>query len=97
MFSFSMDKNVPLDTGRGQLAHHGIGEDHDLARRLRDRGELRDDRLYYRAENENPRTIQEAVEYVQKIFFHPPEQVWMGGEVIDVTDEHLEGTRKPGA
>ena len=97
MFSFSMDKNVPLDVSGNQLAGHGIGEDADLARSLRDTGGGREDERYFRAENERPETVKEAVQYVLGIFFHPPLRVWLNGNPVEVTDEHLDGIRKPTA
>ncbi len=97
MFSFSMDKNARLDINRSQLAHHGVGKDTTLERQLQDEGDYRDDELYFRAENASPETVQAAVQYVLGLFFHPPLRVWLSADAVEVTDEHLDGIRKPTA
>ena len=95
MFSFSMDKSVPLDVTPGELAQQNIGESRDLVERLRATDQYRADERYYRAENASPASLQEAISYVQGIFFHPPQRVWFGDEVHEVTDDDLAGTKKP--
>jgi hypothetical protein len=97
MFSFSMDKNVRFDVRGKQLAQQAIGEDRELEQFLRDNGGYRDDELYFRAENAQPKTLQDAIAFVQGIFFHPPNRIWLGheAEALEVTDEDVAGARKP--
>ena len=97
MFSFSMDKNVPLDTTPNQLAHHGIGKDSELEQSLRDSGDWQENERYFRAENERPETVEAAVEFVLGIFFRAPRRVWLAADPVEVTAGHLEAVRKPTA
>jgi hypothetical protein len=95
MFRFSMDKNAPFDTNVDQQVTAGITKDDDYGRRLQETGEYREDEIYYRAENMNPKSVKDAVEYVQGIFFRVPSRIWIGGEAHEVTESIAASTRKP--
>ena len=97
MFRFSMENNVQLDTNPRQLATANITPDEDFAERLKDTDEYRRDEQYYRAENESPASLGEAIEFVQGIFFHPPRRVWLDGALHEVKPDDLSGLRKPHA
>lgn len=97
MFRFSIEKNTQVNASANQLMSQGISEDRDFAERLPAAGEYEEGETYYRADYETPRNVQEAVDYVQGIFFHPPRRVWISGDLHEVTDEHLARSRKPDA
>ena len=97
MFRFSIEKDVAIDASPDQLVKNGITEDEDFALRTRDAGEFREGERYFRVENETPKNLKEAVEYVNGVLFHAPVRVWLGGEMHEVTAETLRGTRKPTA
>ena len=97
MYRFSFDKNVSLPAGARQLADAGITEDESFASELQDTGAYRENERYFRVENRSPDTLEEAIEYVQGILFHPPNRVWMGDRVCEVEAEDLAGVEKPGA
>lgn len=96
MFSFAIDKGA-ADTRKTQLASHAITEDRELAHRLRLSGEYDEGEAYYRAENETPKSVEEAIEFVQGICFRAPNRVWIGDDEYEVTQEMTENTDKPTA
>lgn len=89
MFRFSIDNTTEVDVNQGELATASIGRDDHFAERLRMTDDYRDDETVFRAENENPETLEEAVAFVQGIFFRAPNRVWLGttGDAQEVTDE----------
>lgn len=89
MFRFSIDNTVAVDVNDGELVTASIGIDNDFAERLRMTDDYRDDETVFRAENENPETLEEAVAFVQGIFFRAPNRVWLGatGDAQEVTAE----------
>jgi hypothetical protein len=97
MFRFSIDRIAARDANQGQLVSACITLDEDFSQRMTEAGEDRAYELFYRVENRIPKTPVEAVEFVQGVFFHPPERVWIGDEEYEVTDEDVATIRKPGA
>lgn len=95
MFQFAIEKNVTLGVSSSSLASHAITEDPDWADRLRNTGEYREDERYFRVENENPHSPEEAVEFVQGILFHAPTRVWIGDDAYEVTESIAASVRKP--
>lgn len=89
MFRFSMDNTAEVDINADQLATANIGRDDDFAERLRMTDDYRDDETVFRAENADPETLDEAVAYVQGLFFRAPNRVWLGstGDAQEVTAE----------
>ncbi len=80
MFRFTISNDVEVDVNAGELETANIGRDDSFAERLRMTDSYRDDETVFRAENENPETLEEAVAYVQGIFFRAPNRVWLGGD-----------------
>ena len=95
MFQFSIEKTVRPGASTGSPASHAITEDPDWAERLKNTGEYRENERYFRAENENPDSVEKAVEFVQGIFFHPPTRVWIDDKEYTVTESIEERVRKP--
>ncbi len=97
MFRFSIDNTVEVDTNDAQLATANIGRDDSFAERLRMTDDYRDNETVFRAENENPHTLEEAVAYVQGIFFRAPDRVWLGttGDAQEVTAEVTQRVQPP--
>lgn len=88
MFRFSIDNTVDVDINDDQLATANVGRDDDFAERLRRTNDYRDDETVFRAENADPETLEEAVAFVQGLFFRAPDRVWLGdGEGQEVTAE----------
>lgn len=97
MFSFSIKKDDATDVRKTTFVSHGITEDsRHLKEQLRNTGAYRDDELYYRAENADPDSLAEAVEFVQGIFYVAPSRVWIGDEAYEVTDQDVANVEKPG-
>ena len=97
MFRFSMEKGIRFDTNSGQLVTANIAPDEDWGERLKGTGEYKEDESYFRAENMQPKSVEQAVEFVQGIFFHAPNRVWIGGEGHEVTEAIANSVRKPTA
>lgn len=97
MFRFSIDKETPLDASPSQLTQNAITEDEDFPQRLKEVDQYEADERYFRAENANPKSLKEAIEFVQGILFHPPARVWLDGELHEVKASDLRGTDKPTA
>ncbi len=97
MFRFSMEKGVQYDTNERQLYTADIASDEDWGERLKGTGEYREEETYYRAENMQPNSVEQAVQFVQGIFFHAPNRVWIAGEGHEVTTEMVNALRKPTA
>ena len=97
MFRFSIDANTSLDVNESQLATANIVEEPRYGETLRDAGEFQEGERYFRAENEDPASIEAAVDYVRGIFFHAPSRVWLDGEVYEVSAEDADETGAPTA
>ncbi len=95
MFRFSMEKGVQYDTNERQLYTADIASDEDWGERLKGTGEYREEETYYRAENMQPNSVEQAVQFVQGIFFRAPNRVWIGGEGHEVTAEMVNRILKP--
>ncbi len=89
MFRFSISNTREVDVNAGELETANVGRDDSFAERLRMTGDYRDDETVFRAENANPQTLDEAVAYVQGLFFRAPDRVWLGsgGDAQEVTAE----------
>lgn len=69
MFRFSISNTAEVDINAGELETANVGRDDDFAERLRRTDDYRDDETVFRAENRNPETVEEAVAFVQGLFF----------------------------
>lgn len=89
MFRFSINNTVEVDVNEAQLVTANIGRDDDFAERLRRTDDYRHHETVFRAENEDPQTLEEAVAYVQGIFSRAPDRVWLGatGDAQEITAE----------
>lgn len=96
MFRFTMDNTVEVNAGEEQLAHAGITRDDDFAGRLAETDDVTGNETVFMAERDVD-SLDEAVAYVQGVFFHPPGRVWLGADEHAVTDEVLARVAKPGA
>lgn len=96
MFRFTMDNTVEVNASEEQLAHAGIARDDDFAGRLRETDDVTDDETVFLAERDVD-ALDEAVAFVQGVFFHPPGRVWLGADEHAVTDAVLARVPKPGA
>lgn len=93
MFRFSIDRDTPVDTNPSQLATAGVTEDRQFAENLGD--DHRDDERYYRAENETPADVREAVGFVRGLFFHVPARVWLDGALHEIDADDYAAADKP--
>lgn len=84
MFHFSFEQDAPLTADEDQQATANVTEVRDWAERLKQSGEYSADERYFRAENEDPDTVEEAVDFVRGIFGHVPRRVWMDDEVHEL-------------
>lgn len=91
MFRFSIDTDATHTVNPGQLAEAGITVDEGLPREVG----AEEGVSYYRASNADPKTMRDAIEYVQGLFMHHPRRVWIDGEEHEVTDEDVAAVRKP--
>lgn len=91
MFRFAMHREDVTAVTEKQLISHNISVDEDLVEILGD--EARDDERYFRAENVDPASPEEAVAFVKGIFFFPPRRVWLGGEahVLEAGEKRAQG------
>ena len=96
MFRFTMDNTVEVDISGAELTTAGIGRDDVFADALRETNDLPDNETVFTCERQ-VEDLDEAVEFVQGIFFHPPTRVWLGDEEHEVTDEVVARIRKPTA
>ena len=97
MFRFSIDANTSLDVNESQLATANIVEEPRYAETLRDADEYEEGERYFRAENEEPESVEAAVDYVRGIFFHAPSRVWLEDAVHEVDAEDADETGAPTA
>ena len=97
MFRFAIDENAELDVNKSQLDTANIVEEPRYGDVLRDAGEYQDGERYFRAENENPASVEAAVDYVRGIFFHAPDRVWLDGQVHEVTADEADESGAPTA
>lgn len=84
MFRFSIDRASAERANKEQLASHDVGPDEDWEEGLRDTGDYRDEEAYFRADTTTPSSVEEAVSYVQGLFFTTPERVWIGDDVHEI-------------
>lgn len=96
MYRFSVPKDAVIGTGSKQLVEAGITRDDDYRESLEGTGELREDEDYYRVENVDADTPEEAVAYVQGVIRTIPSRVWINGEEFDTDDLDLASIPKPG-
>lgn len=95
MFRFTMDNETEVDLSGAELTTAGIGRDDVFADALRDTDDLPDNETVFMCERDVD-DLDEAVEFVQGIFFHPPTRVWLNGEDAQpVTTEVVARVRKP--
>jgi len=96
MFRFTMDNETEVDLSGAELTTAGIGRDDVFADALRDTDDLPDNETVFLCERD-VKDLDEAVEFVQGVFFHPPTRVWLGEDALTVTDEVVARVRKPTA
>lgn len=84
MFRFSVDRESAERANEKQLASNDVGRDDDWEEGLRDTGDYRKSEVYFRADTVTPGSPEEAVTYVQGLFFTTPERVWIGDDVYEV-------------
>jgi hypothetical protein len=97
MFRFTMDNTVEVDLSGAELTTAGMGRDDVFADALRDTDDLPENETVFMCERPVA-DLDEAVEFVQVVFFHPPTRVWLDGEDAQtVTDEVVARVRKPTA
>lgn len=94
MFRFSIDQSSAERANEKQLASHNVGPDEDWAEGLRDTEGIRESEAYFRAETQTPKSIEEAVRFVQGLFFTTPERVWIGDDVYEVDQETVERAQR---
>lgn len=94
MFRFSVDRESAQRVNEKQLASNGVGRDDDWEEGLRDTGEYRKSEAYFRADTTTPDSVEEAISYVQGLFFTTPERVWIGDEVQEIDKEMTERAEK---
>ena len=95
MFRFSVEADAALDVNPSQLGTANIVEEPHYADVLRDAGEYQEGERYFRAENEDPASVEAAVDYVRGIFFHAPSRVWLDGDVYEVSADDADETGAP--
>ena len=94
MFRFSIAQDTPIVADADQLATAGITPDEDFQQRLERTDEARHE-IVYRAENADPNSFAEAIEYVQGVMQHAPRRIWIDDEGYEVTDQDLAGVQPP--
>lgn len=87
MFRFSIDRASAERANKKQLASHDVGPDEDWEEGLRDTGDYRGEEAYFRADTTTPSSVEEAVSYVQGLFFTTPDRVWIGDDVFEIDQE----------
>ncbi len=94
MFRFSVDNDTAKRVDKKQLASNNVAPDEDWERGLRDTDDHVEGESYFRAETANPSSLEEAISFVQGLFFTTPDRVWIGDEVYEVDEEDVERARK---
>ena len=94
MFRFSVDRESAERVNEKQLASNGVGRDDDWEEGLRDTDDFRSEEAYFRADTTTPNSVEEAVSYVQGLFFTTPERVWLGDELHEIDREVTERVQK---
>lgn len=94
MFRFSVDNESAERVNKKQLASNNIGPDEDWEQGLRDTDDYEAGESCFRAETANPSSLEDAISFVQGLFFTTPERVWIGDEVYEVDEEAAEHARK---
>lgn len=80
MFRFSIEHDTTLTANESQMASADVVEDEDYRQRLQDTGEEGGQERYFRAENEEPGSLEEAVDFVRSLLGTVPRRVWIDGE-----------------
>lgn len=94
MFRFSVDRESANRANEKQLASHDVGRDDDWEEGLRDTGDHRSTEAYFRADTTTPNSVEEAVSFVQGLFFTTPERIWMRDEVHEINRDTTERAEK---
>lgn len=94
MFRFSVDKESAERANKKQLASNNVGPDEDWEQGLRGTDEFEPDERYFRADAVSPSSVEEAISFVQGLFFTTPERVWIGDDVYEVDRETADRVRK---
>lgn len=94
MFRFSVDRKSAERVNEKKLASNGVGRDDDWEEGLRDTGDYRSSEACFRADTARPKSVEEAISYVQGLFFTTPERVWIGDEVHEIDQERTERAEK---
>lgn len=94
MFRFSVDRKSAERVNQKQLASHAVGRDDDWEEGLRDTGDYRNAEAYFRADTTSPDSVEEAISYVQGLFFTTPERVWIGDDLFEIDQEMTERAQK---
>lgn len=94
MFRFSVDKDSAKRVNKKQLASNNVGPDEDWEQGLRDTDAYDANERYFRADTASPASVEDAVSFVQGLFFTTPERVWIGDEVFDIDEETANRARK---
>lgn len=94
MFRFSVESASAERANKKQLASNNVGPDEDWEEGLRDTDDHVEGESYFRAETVNPSSLEEAISFVQGLFFTTPERVWIGDEVYEIDEETAAGARK---
>lgn len=94
MFRFSVDKESAERANKKQLASNDVGPDEDWEEGLRDTDDYRDSERYFRADTVTPKSVEEAISYVQGVFFTTPERIWIGGDLYEIDEEDTERAEK---
>lgn len=94
MFRFSVDKDSAKRANKKQLASNDVGPDEDWEQGLRDTDAHNENESYFRAETASPASVEDAISFVQGLFFTTPERVWIGDELFEVDEEMANRPRK---
>lgn len=94
MFRFSIDKDSAERASEKQLISNDVGRDEDWEEGLRDTGEFDPAERCFRADTATPSSVDEAVSFVQGLFFTTPERVWIGDEVYRIDEETVQRAEK---
>lgn len=91
MFRFSIDEETASRTNAKQLASNNITRDEDWEEGLRDtQADVPGERCF-RAETLTPKSVDEAVSFVQSYFLTVPNRVWIGDQLYEVGEQEERG------
>ena len=94
MFRFSVDKDSAKRVNKKQLASNDVGPDEDWEQGLHDTDAYNENESYFRAETASPASVEDAISFVQGLFFTTPERVWIGDELFEIDEETANRARK---